>query len=187
LLQRVTELAIGYDPSPGRRELAAEPGCLVVHDEQALRAYGPFDLLVCDNVLEHVPDPSQTVRQLAHLSAEGATLFVSVPSYEEPFIQAQLRAVGGGGGVDMTLNPWEHLNYFSLKHLDRLMLAHGFSPIRGDELPGKVDIGLRPDSQISRRLKNGLASALRLWRYVVHGASVRNANEVFYKYTGARY
>jgi len=49
-------------------DVAAELGC------------EPFDLIVCSEVLEHVPDPLAVLRALANLAAPGATLLFSVPA-----------------------------------------------------------------------------------------------------------
>ena len=40
----------------------------------------PFDLIVCSEVLEHVPDPVAVLKALANLAAPGATLLFSVPA-----------------------------------------------------------------------------------------------------------
>ncbi len=39
-----------------------------------------FDVIVCSEVLEHVPDPAAVVRTLATLAKPGATLLFSVPA-----------------------------------------------------------------------------------------------------------
>lgn len=41
---------------------------------------GAFDLIVCSEVLEHVPDPAAVLAALAGLLASGGTLLISVPA-----------------------------------------------------------------------------------------------------------
>ena len=48
----------------------------VAHQFGALR----FDLLVCSEVLEHVPDPERFLRQIVGLAAPGARLLFTVPA-----------------------------------------------------------------------------------------------------------
>ncbi len=50
---------------------------------------GPFDLIVCDNVLEHVADPSAAVECLSPLLAVGGGLYIAVPN---PFAPEQVRS-----------------------------------------------------------------------------------------------
>lgn len=42
---------------------------------------GPFNAIICREVLEHVPDPEAVVRALGALLADGGLLVLSVPSY----------------------------------------------------------------------------------------------------------
>jgi 2-polyprenyl-3-methyl-5-hydroxy-6-metoxy-1,4-benzoquinol methylase len=50
---------------------------------------GQFELIVCDNVLEHVVDPSAAVERLSSLLAVGGELYVAVPN---PFAPEQVRS-----------------------------------------------------------------------------------------------
>lgn len=176
--------AIGFDNSDIRIGYVQNMGMQVVGDPTVLKELGPFDIIVCDNVLEHLPDPVEAVRLFASVSVPGASVYVSVPNADDAFIVAQQRAVAIGCSVDMSLNPWEHLNYFDLYHLDRLLEIGGFRPIRSLSLPGSVDIGLRPETGFVRRLTNALMSTGRLARYAATGNGVRNPNRAFYRYVG---
>jgi len=49
-----------------------------------LEAGGPFDLVVADNVLEHVDDPRSVVDRLARSLAKGGSLYVAVPNPFSP-------------------------------------------------------------------------------------------------------
>lgn len=62
------------------RELAAEhPNLRVVRDDVTATALGTFDLVLCTEVLEHVPDPVAALRGLRRLLAPGGTLVLSTP------------------------------------------------------------------------------------------------------------
>ena len=83
----------------------------------------------------------------------------------------------------MSFNPWEHLNYFDLAQLDRLLAGAGFFPIPESELSGDVNIGLRRDAGFTARLGNACASGLRLARYAFTGEAVRSPNRAFYRFS----
>jgi SAM-dependent methyltransferase len=178
---------IGFDPSQMRSTYARDAGYVMANDEGDLKRYAPYDIVLCDNVLEHVPEPRSTLSSLASFCREGSLLYVSVPSYEEEFISRQLDAIKRGLPVDMTINPWEHLNYFDLRRLDKLMRGHGFNPIETCELAGHVDIGLRPELFMVKRLKNSVASMLRLISYAVFGRTKRNVTNAFYRFSGVHH
>ena len=62
------------------RELAAErPNLRVVRDDVTAPALGTFDLVLCTEVLEHVPDPPAALCGLRRLLAPGGTLVLSTP------------------------------------------------------------------------------------------------------------
>jgi SAM-dependent methyltransferase len=143
---------------------------------------GPYTAVICDNVLEHVADLHQTLRQLTTVMEQGAILYVSVPSYEQSVIARLQKEYTGGVLSDPSLNPWEHLNYFDLYHLDSLLNGHGFNVVKTNELPGIVNVGLRPDPAIFARCKNGLASIKRIFGYIVRGTVLDSVNSRFYRF-----
>jgi len=172
--------AVGYDNSEVRRQYATDNAMRIAHAIEEVRELAPFDIVVCDNVLEHLPDPRGTLRLLASLCAPAAVMYVSVPNGDGSFLGRQGERLRNGGTVDMALNPWEHLNYFDLHHLDRMLDEAGFSAIPATEL-AFVDIGLRSESNLITRLKNSLASTLRMARYAATGTALRNPTYGFYR------
>jgi len=183
LLQAAGFRTVGFDTSAVRRAAVAalDSAIAVVATQDETRARGPYDLVVIDNVLEHVPDPIQLAEFVAGVCAKNAFVFISVPAYE-PRRFDKLAALHKAGKMqDMTLNPWEHLSYFSLRHLDALMARFGFVPLRACERAGLVDIGLRPESGRMARLKNASASVLRLARYAVGGSAGETVEDRVYR------
>ena len=171
--------AIGYDPSVLRRQYSGASSVTSDPDEIARR--GPYAILVLDNVLEHLSDPVATIERLHDMSMREAVAYVSVPAYERDFLEKQLDAHRRGEPLDMTFNPWEHLNYFSRAHLDALMNRGGFRRIRASKLAAAPPIGLRAEESPVARMKNAAASALRLVRYAVTGDGLRTAEHAFYR------
>jgi SAM-dependent methyltransferase len=171
--------ATGYEPSRFRGAAVTESGGMIIDNEQAITDSGPYDLIVCDNVLEHLPEPERAIELFGTVCQPGAIAYMSLPGYESGFVRKQLDALKDGRTIDMTLNPWEHLNYFTLRHLDELMSRHGFDPV---PVPGHVEIGLRPEGQFAARIKNCLASIARLLRYAKRGEGIRSVESAFYRF-----
>lgn len=174
--------AVGYDPSRVRSGIVADRGFSVVTEEKDLAPLGPFDLVICDNVLEHVPSPMAVIALLASICRPGAVLFASVPEHGERSVSREVKAARRDAPVSMSLNPWEHLNFFDAKSLDRMLASRGFCRIPGALLPSAVDIGLRPDPSLRSRFFNSLASLLRLARYAATGKACESACGSFYRF-----
>ena len=91
---------------------------------------GPFDLIVCGDVLEHLIDPWTVLTQLSRLGNPATVLAISIPNIR--FLGALVRiAVGSGfryeeqGIFDAT-----HLRFFTRSDVDRLVRQGGFTPER---------------------------------------------------------
>lgn len=184
LLQAAGVRSTGFDLSGVRVGYASSASANVRRVRNELLAEAPFDMIVCDNVLEHLPDPGETIGFLASIAAPGAVLYASVPNYDRRFVKAQARANRAGRALDMSLNPWEHLNYFDLAHLDLMLGRAGFLPIPELKRVGVVDIGLRRDEGALGRLKNACATGVRLARYAMSGRGLRSPNRAFYRFKG---
>lgn len=172
--------AVGFDPSAVRAEYS-RPRSRVVTDRAALRDEGPFSMVVFDNVLEHLADPVETVEFVRAITTEDAVVYVSVPSFEEPDFRREIEKHARRETPVMTLTPWEHLNYFSLKTLDALMARGGFRPAAPHELQRTPDIGLRAEGAAAARLKNSAASLLRLARWASRGEDLMTVERRFYR------
>jgi hypothetical protein len=178
ILQACGVECIGYDPSALRQDYGRGYELEVLSDREALAGRGPFGILVLDNVLEHVPDPVATVTFLRSLAAPGAVVYVSVPPYEPAMLERQIAAYRAGQPLDMTLNPWEHLSYFSRRTLDATMARGGFTPIPP---PGPPGLGIRRETAAVARMKNSLASLPRLLRWGLRGRELESAEQRYYR------
>jgi hypothetical protein len=80
----------------------------------------PVDIFVASHVLEHLSDPLSAVEEMAAHSKAGTRLFVQTPN----------------GGQALSIGPhWigyrldlEHLNYFTERSLNGLLVPAGFYP-----------------------------------------------------------
>lgn len=172
--------AVGFDPSAMRAEYSGTRS-RVVTDRDDLKAAGPFSMVVLDNVLEHIADPVEAIEFVREITTRDAVAYVSVPSFEQETLNREIARHARGETLVMTLNPWEHLNYFSLRTLDALMARGGFHPIAPHQLQRAPDIGLRPERATVARAKNSAASMLRLVRWAARGEDVTSVERRFYR------
>lgn len=176
--------AVGLEVSKARARELERWHRQIVRDAAGLKAHGPFDAVVLDNVLEHVPDPRQTINLISSVCSEGAIFYVSVPDIGQKYLRAQIGLNKHSKLLGMDINPWEHLNYFDLAHLDSLMESAGFVALDADELPGEVSIGLRAESGMVERVKNAMASMYRCAKYALTGKALSSVNRRFYRFKG---
>jgi SAM-dependent methyltransferase len=177
---------VAYDPSLVRID-AVKKRCaeaIVTSDIETLRMNAPYSGIILDNVLEHVPDPNSLIELISGILDSGAIIYVSVPSYEKSTVRRLQGDLQRNELSEMTINPWEHLNYFDLAHLDWLMGKHKMSPLRSYEMPGSVELGLRPEREPSRRILNSIATGFRLLWYGLSGRAIESVQNRFYRHTG---
>jgi ubiquinone/menaquinone biosynthesis C-methylase UbiE len=95
-------------------------------------ATGSFDIVLCTEVLEHVPDPAAVVAELVRVTKPGGRVIVSIPNEvnidrakralrRTPILRTLLRSLAAEG------NEW-HLHEFDLAMLRRI--ARGSAEIR---------------------------------------------------------
>jgi SAM-dependent methyltransferase len=175
---------VAYDPSPLRLDSVRKrcADAVVTGDLKDLETNAPYAGVILDNVLEHLPDPNSLIMFISGLLRPGAIVYLSVPSYEKLDIRRLQRDIERKKLSEMTLNPWEHLNYFDVEHLDRLMAKNKIISLRRCEMPGAVEIGLRPENILSHRIRNSLASGFRLLKYGISGRAVDDVQSRFYRH-----
>lgn len=87
------------------------PAASVIGDGNALPfTDGVFDAVLCAAVLEHMPEPDQTMREIRRVLADGGIVF----------------------GYVAFLEPFHGMSYYHMSHmgLEYLLFKHGFRPLR---------------------------------------------------------
>jgi SAM-dependent methyltransferase len=84
-----------------------------------------FDVIVLNDVLEHLPDPLGTLRHCAGLLAPGGFFVVQTPEYREHLTEADLRRTGDLFLKHMDGNNDEHLHLFSRRSAGELFRRVG--------------------------------------------------------------
>lgn len=110
---------------------------------------GYFDGAVSSEVLEHLFNPEQVVREIYRVLKPGGIFYTSVPN--AVFIKERLRAVFGGFNPKghptiCKTSPWldPHIRFFTRKSFCRLLETAGFrvKELRGEEFTPLCELGL---------------------------------------------
>lgn len=120
----------GYEPSAERGARASECQLTVLGSLDEVAEMGPFDLVVCTEVLEHVPDPRGVLKFIRTHMRSCALLAITVPQCESAFIGDSISAFLRDRLLPRVINPWEHLNYFPTQSLRALLLEEGFRVVK---------------------------------------------------------
>lgn len=129
LRPRDPEQLVGIEINPEAAQVASKTydEVIVGSVDEALPAMsGPFDTILCYDILEHLIDPWRVLEQLASLSVPGGRLHVSVPNarHVSLMVDVMLRGTFGyrqGGHRDDT-----HLRWFTPRDLEFAISQSGF-------------------------------------------------------------
>jgi 2-polyprenyl-3-methyl-5-hydroxy-6-metoxy-1,4-benzoquinol methylase len=97
-----------------------------LHDMAFINEHAPYDIFMCNQVLEHLDDPKGALRHLHSLLNKKAVGFVGVPNFNESYLKDNIKIIGGGGVPPKEINPFGHLNYFSPRTFIRMLGETGF-------------------------------------------------------------
>jgi SAM-dependent methyltransferase len=126
---------LGVEPSRQASAYARTQGLNVrnsfLHESGLGEGEERFDAAHLSEVLEHVPDPLTTCRQVFALLERGGVASFVVPNDYNPF-QAVLRQTIGL--QPYWVAPPHHINYFSFASLERLLTTAGFVVLEKDAM-----------------------------------------------------
>jgi SAM-dependent methyltransferase len=151
---------LGFDVSAERLE---RTGLTATSNIEELRRNGPFDVILCFDVLEHVPYPQKVLDLLAAVSSEHTLLAINVPDLCSVLTPEAIQDAVQSGTLARAINLWEHLNYFTSSDLRAALKAHGFVPYRN--MVSTHELGFLPHARGLRRARNAVGVALRALRY----------------------
>lgn len=106
-----------------------------------------YDLIVCSNVLEHIPYPLDTLFDIRDLMSRETVLYIEVP-HEEIVRQNPAGTVLCG----LKRHWHEHINFFGLEPLRRLLAAAGLKAIAIRELGNEPKGGFPHQLMLACRL-----------------------------------
>jgi SAM-dependent methyltransferase len=135
-----------------------------------------FDLVLCSEVIEHIPDPGAALASMRRILRPGGRLILSTPHRFSP-LELAGRVAFLPGVVDVVrriyrepILPTGHISLMSAAEARRRLAAAGFSVERswatGVYLPLVAELtgeaGLRLEQRLERRLAGGRLNGL-LW------------------------
>lgn len=151
---------LGFDISTERLVRA---GLNATSNMEELRRNGPFDVILCFDVLEHVPHPKKTLELLAAVCSKDTLLAINVPDMCGSLSPEAIQSAIERGVLERAINLWEHLNYFTPSNLHAALKAHGFVPYRSLGRP--QNLGFRAQTTGLGRVRNAIGVGLRALRY----------------------
>ena len=120
---------MGFDVTSVKSERAAEEGVPIVGSLEHLQQKGPYDIVISSSVIEHIRDPNENVTALRSILRPRGLLFIKgiIGCAKDSMSWAKInKSYRSSGSVPKDINPWEHLNYFSLSTLSQLLEERGF-------------------------------------------------------------
>jgi len=83
-----------------------------------------YDLVVCSNVLEHVPYPSSVLKEIREAMSTDTILYIELP-YENLVRRAEERS--SLGDLYTTKRHWhEHINFFNARSIEKILYKMNF-------------------------------------------------------------
>ena len=128
------------------------------------RLHGPFDAIVYGDVLEHLSDPTATLRALDQTLAPGGTVIVSVPNVAHLWVRLSLLA-GRFDYADRGILDRTHLRFFTRRTLLELLRSAGLSVVELAVTPVPLPLVVPPrwHGRVLERVHALSAGAARGW------------------------
>ena len=128
---------IGVEPDPELAELARSHMDEVVQggidDESTLKAiknHAPFDLIVCADVLEHLPEPGVVLARLVDVLAEEGRIITSIPNVRHISTFVDLALLGNWPSRTRGIHDSTHLRFFTRKNILALGARANLKPLK---------------------------------------------------------
>lgn len=133
--------------------------------EAAGELAGPFDTILCYDVLEHLVDPATVLRRLRELAVPGGRLHVSVPNARHYSLMRDLVFRGTFGYASWGHRDATHLRWFTRKDMLRLLESTGWEPV--STTPGAIHKIRELRLPLPRRLVYGLGGEFMTLQWFV--------------------
>lgn len=136
---------------------------------QDLRDRGPYDLVVFNDVLEHIPDPAAVMAAVEQLLSPGGLAVVNLPSSRGALyrIAGVLDALGMTGPFDRMWQkgfPSPHISYFAPDNLARMVESRtGLRQVSAFSLTSVTRSGLWPRIRSSHPGMTGALLYMGVW------------------------
>lgn len=161
----------GIEPEAANAEVAIKRGfdVEVGFFPADLRDTKPYDMIVFNDVFEHLPDPSLLVVEIQKLLSPGGLVVINLPSSDGILfrIATILDAVGFDGPLNRLWQkdfPSPHVSYFNPENLRRLVEYHsGMKLTTAFSLASVSRDGLASRIRSSHRGVTGAVTFISIW------------------------
>lgn len=141
---------VGIEPSTSFAEYAARASGVDILRESVEQCRFPdasFDVVVLSGVLEHLYNPSETLREVARILRPGGAVFIDVPNERGLYFRAgnfyqKLRGRNWVVNLSPTFAPF-HVFGFGPRSLRALLAGHGLEPRRWRVYGGRLRVPAR--------------------------------------------
>ncbi len=109
-----------------------------VGDLDFVKSKAPYDIFMCNQVLEHLDNPKEALQTLRQLTKTGAVGFISVPDFNKNRMLKEIQAIKRKQSFSKDVDPLGHLNYFSPESFYQLLEEFGFQkvfPVQPKDMP----------------------------------------------------
>jgi methionine biosynthesis protein MetW len=136
---------------------------------------GPFDVVVCADVLEHLRRPELVLDELHRLLAPSGVVVASVPNFAHWY--PRLRVLVGRFDYDRRgILDHTHVRFFTRRSFEHLVREHGWRIARRDYTGLPLEVSERGGSRRPDHVADG---ALRRWARRADAAGVRGRPTLF--------
>lgn len=121
----------GFETSPERNDYMRSRGITVFESREEILKNAPYDIICCNQVMEHIPDPKEVITFISEILHDDGSAWISAPFYTEEVLAKRIDQYNKFSEdsrwdeYPFTLNPFEHLNYFSPALFKRFIEAGG--------------------------------------------------------------
>ena len=117
-----------YDPSLNRNTLKNDEN-IVYHDNINDLPNNYFDIIILNQVLEHVPNPVETLSRINEIGNENVLVYIAVPNIETAAEGKNIWKDWPFNKNIHTMAPFEHLNGFTPRALEIAINKTGFEKV----------------------------------------------------------
>lgn len=156
------DLLVGIEPDPRAAAEAEEVYDTVVVgtvEASLTNLEGPFDTVLCYDVLEHLVDPEPVLAGLRACAAPGGLLHVSVPNARHWTLVRDLVAHGTFGYTDWGHRDRTHLRWLTRRDLVALLEGSGWRVERVAHAP------LTAAGRVAERLTRGRSAEFLVYQW----------------------